>query len=123
MLRLTASQAAKFGIGGKRRQKYHAKPVTIDGVRFASKAEGARYGFLKHRLADGLIAELELQPSFALLVQGGKKVGVYKADFAYIDCATGERVIEDVKGMKTPVYRLKKKIVEAVHGITIREIS
>jgi hypothetical protein len=52
------------------------------------------------------------------------KVGRYTADFAYIDCQTGQRVIEDTKSTATATeaYRLRKKHVEAQYGITVREV-
>ena len=45
----------------------------------------------------------------------------YKADFRYIE--KGETVVEDVKGMRTPVYNLKRHLMKAVHGIEIRETT
>ncbi len=50
-----------------------------------------------------------------------QRIGFYKADFRYEVTATGERVIEDVKGVRTAVYRLKKKLVKALYGIEIIE--
>jgi hypothetical protein len=100
--------------------KYHNKKTVIDGITFDSKKEAARYVELKLLQQAGEIQDLLLQPSFELIVQGGKVVGRYFADFKY---RTGNKVIvEDVKGVKTDVYRLKKKIVEAVHHIQIVEV-
>lgn len=117
--------------------KYRAKPCVIDGIRFASQKEGRRFQELKLLEKAGEIRKLELQPEFPLqvpamhlfptmenaIVLAG--VGVYRADFAY-DLHLGggayARIIEDVKGVRTPVYRLKKKMVEKSYGITIREI-
>jgi hypothetical protein len=104
------------------RSKYRAIPTRVDGVRFASKAEASRFVELKLLEKAGKIQDLELQPSFQIEVNG-HRVCVYKADFAYRDGATWERVIEDVKGMRTPVYRLKKKLVEAQYGVTITEVT
>jgi Protein of unknown function (DUF1064) len=102
-----------------RRHKYGAKPVTIDGIRFASTKEGNRYAELILLNRGGHIRQLELQPEFEHLVDG-KLMFTYRADFAYFE---GEkRVVEDVKGFKTPVYRLKKKIIEHAYHIEIREI-
>jgi len=70
----------------------------------------------------GEINQLELQPKFPLLVKTGKAVGFYKADFRYFDLSKKEYVIEDSKGVRTAVYRLKKKIVEEVYGIKIVEV-
>ena len=119
------------GVPQKRRSKYGAVKVTIDGVTFASKAEGRRYLELLARHV--VIRNLELQPRFPLKGADGSIVGVYVADFRYQESkhrhwpdgefeAWTEDVVEDVKGVKTPVYRLKKKLFEAQYGITIREV-
>lgn len=104
--------------------KYHAVPITVDGIRFASTKEGTRYRELRLLARAGEIWELELQPVFPLQVPvpGGcaQWVGNYVADFSY---QTREgRVVEDVKGVKTPLYRWKKKHVEAQYGIRIIEL-
>lgn len=120
-----------------RGSKYHAQPTTVDGVRFASKKEARRYGELQVLVKIGEIEGLQLQPRFpcfvwrALTQQPGfivprVYIGDYVADFRYwrrvpsIDGPVGE-VIEDVKGVKTDLYRWKKKHVEAQYGITVRE--
>jgi len=101
--------------------KYSAIPTFIDGIRFASKAEARRYSELKILERAEKITHLELQPKFTCIVNG-TKVCTYIADFAYFTDKT--RVIEDVKGVKTPVYKLKKKLVEALcPGVTITEVS
>ena len=104
-----------------RRHKFNAKPQIVDGFRFASTAEANRYLELMILGKCGALDNLELQPRFQLVVNG-QKVGEYRADFAYRDRPGNALVVEDVKGMVTPVYRLKKKLVEAQYGITIREI-
>jgi hypothetical protein len=103
------------------KRKYNNVPTVVDGRRFDSKKEAARYGELKLLQAAGQIAELACQPPFQLVVNG-VKVGKYVADFVYLDCTTGELVYEDVKGVRTAVYKLKAKLVLALYGITIREI-
>ena len=65
------------------------------------------------------IADLKRQVPFRLEVNG-ELVCTYKADFTYIK--KGVLVVEDAKGCKTPVYRLKKKLMRAVHGIEISEV-
>jgi hypothetical protein len=110
-----------------RRSKFGAVKTVVDGFIFDSKAEATRYGHLMLRGLAGEIRNLELQPWFWL----PHAVGKYFADFRYEervpelwpgDDYPWRDVIEDVKGMKTPVYRLKKKLVEAQYGIEIREI-
>jgi hypothetical protein len=100
--------------------KYNNKRTEIDGITFDSKREARRYQELKMLQLTGDIQDLILQPSFDLIVQGGRVIGKYYADFKY---RQGNRVIvEDVKGVRTDVYRLKKRIVEAVHNIKITEV-
>jgi len=101
------------------RSKYRAIPVVIDGHRFASKAEGRRYTELRLLEQAGEIDNLELQPRFDLIV-AGIDVGTYVADFRYLSPAGV--VIEDVKGVRTPVYKLKKRLVRALHGVEIVEV-
>src|SRR5579859_5392531 len=100
--------------------KYHNKKTTIDNIRFDSAKEAKRYEQLKLLQAAGEIRNLELQPRYDLVVNR-QKIGFYKADFRYHDM-NGEKIIEDVKGVRTPVYRLKKKLVKAIYGIDIIEI-
>ncbi len=100
------------------KSKYRAKKCEIDGIKFDSLKEGRRYKNLKLLERAGEISELSLQPKFDLIVNG-KKCGFYKADFRYIE--NGKEVIEDVKGMKTPVYNLKKKLIKAIYDIDIFE--
>ena len=115
------------------RQKYGAKPKFIDGIRFASTKEAQRYSELKLLVLANEITHLELQPRFDLWaaapIKDGMRniifVGVYKADFKYRDQRnSGVTVIEDVKSSvtSTEAYRLRKRIAEACHGITIREV-
>lgn len=81
-----------------------------------SKSEAKRCDTLNALQKSGNITGLEQQPEFPVEING-KRVCTYKADFAYFvaDC----RIVEDVKGMLTPVYRLKKKLVEALHPGTV----
>lgn len=104
------------------RSKYRAKPTFVDGVRFASQAEARRYGHLKMLERAGTICDLKLQPRFPLLVNA-IKVCTYVADFSYrFAGVVGVPVVEDVKGVQTPVYKLKKKMLAAQHGIIITEV-
>ena len=139
---LTAGDVARMGrkgvrVGSKARSKYGAVKTTVDGVTFASKREAARYQELKMLEKAGQIEHLQLQPSFPLYVYRDKGAGIYIgaqaervfvgsyiADFRYWDRTTAPpgEVVEDVKGVRTDIYKLKKKIVEACHGITIREV-
>jgi hypothetical protein len=108
--------------------KYKAKPVTIDGHQFASGAEGARYRQLKLQERAGQITGLELQPVYVLapgvLVPGEtrKRPALrYVADFRYRD-SEGRVVVEDCKGMQTPVFRLKMHLL-ALQGIKVEIVK
>ena len=98
--------------------KYNAVKSVVDGIKFDSKKEARRYSQLKLMEKSGAISNLSMQPRFDLIVNG-EKCGFYKADFKYIE--NGKEVIEDVKGVLTPVYRLKKKLVKAIYNIDIFE--
>ncbi len=97
--------------------KYHSKKIIIDGIKFDSIREGKRYEELKILEKAGLIKDIELQKEF-ILQPSFKKNGktyrkiTYKADFYYYDNHLKRYVVEDVKGMKTEVYKLKKKLFE-----------
>jgi len=107
--------------------KYGNVKTVVDNITFASKKEAKRYGELKLMLKAGEIGELELQPQYRLYVNG-VLICRYIADFVYIDNAASSkaqdfvRVVEDVKGMKTAAYRLKKKLMKAIYGIEVQEI-
>jgi hypothetical protein len=113
-----------------KKHKYRAKPKIVDGIRFASTAEARRYQELKHLQAAGEIKDLELQPVYPLMAPGRGAGGPYErvhlgnyiADFRYRRGRTGILVVEDVKGVKTPLYRWKKKHVEAQYDIQIQEV-
>lgn len=100
--------------------KYGNIKTIVDGIKFDSKREAAHYGELKLRQRAGEIFELELQPKYPLIVNG-VKVATYIADFRYKE--NGATVVVDVKGMKTPVYNLKKRLMKATLGIDIVEVK
>ena len=99
--------------------KYRAQPITIDGHRFPSLKEGARYRELLLLVRAGEISDLVLQPEFKFVLDG-KKMFTYFSDFGYTE-KDGTKVVEDTKGYKTDVYKIKKKIIEHVYGIKIKE--
>ncbi len=95
--------------------KYRAKKTIIDGIKFDSKREADRYCELKLLEKAKEIRNLELQPRFLLQDKFKDKMGTthrkieYVADFMYID-KDDKKIVEDVKGMMTDVYKLKKKL-------------
>lgn len=102
--------------------KYHNVKTELDGYKFDSLAERARYEELKLMLKGGAIAGLAVHFAFPLHVDK-KLVAKYVADFFYHDIAKDCKVIEDVKGVRTAVYRLKKKMVKSQYGIDITEVE
>ncbi len=101
--------------------KYSAKRTTLDGITFDSKKEARRYTELKVLEHVRSIENLQLQPGFPVNING-HHICDYRADFMYWCNTTRIVVVEDVKGMRTPVYKLKKKMVEALYGFTITEV-
>lgn len=99
--------------------KYHAKKTAFDGINFASKKEASRYFELKILEKAKLISNLELQVPFPIVVNK-LKICTYVADFVYLN-QNGVKVVEDAKGVRTPLYKLKKKLVKAVYDIEIYE--
>ena len=105
-----------------RRNKYGSKKTVIDGITFDSKKEAARWLELKALEASGAITKLERQLSFPFVLNG-KKICTYRCDFAYFDQKTKARVYEDVKGYRTDIYRLKKKMLHAFFPLVeLREV-
>lgn len=121
------------------RNKYHAKKCVVDGITFDSQKEANRYRELRLLERAGKIKDLELQVAFLLLpAQYGIEDGKYKclerelkyiADFVYQESREGPdgttkwvKVVEDAKGVKTEVYKIKRKLLLKFFGLRIREV-
>lgn len=132
------------GVATKKRSKYGAEKITVNGRAFDSKREAARYRDLDLRMKAGDIRRLRCQPRYALcplIIEHGdvrdlnsgansprrSPVAEYIADFEYEESDRGHGgirwrlVIEDVKGAKTDVYKLKKRWFEAQYSVRIKE--
>ena len=96
--------------------KYLNKKVVVNGEKFDSKKEKMRFDELLLMEQAGEITDLKLQHDFTLqeafTTTDGERVRAirYRADFTYYDSA-GNWIIEDAKGMKTDIYKLKKKMM------------
>lgn len=107
--------------------KYHNKKIIYNGITFDSIKEKNRYIELKLLERAGLIKdfklqyEFELQPAFILNKKKIRKIS-YIADFYYFDTKLNDYVIEDTKGMRTDVYKIKKKMFEFRYKREIYEI-
>ena len=90
--------------------KYGAIQTVYDGIRFDSKLEARRWRELSYLQSIGQISGLERQIKFPLFV-GDVKIGDYVADFRYY--MAGGFVIEDAKGVLTPLCKWKLKHMAA----------
>lgn len=110
--------------------KYGARTVKdqTTGEIFDSKVEHRRWCELRLLERAGRITGLERQVKYVLIPTQRDKSGKviekecsYYADFVYFDCALGEKVVEDAKGVRTDAYKIKKKLMLKEHGIRIKE--
>lgn len=103
--------------------KYGNKTTIVDGILFASLKEARRYQELVLEQRAGIISDLKTQVAFELIPkQDGERAVKYIADFVYVDKETGRQVVEDTKGYRTDVFKIKRKLMLYVHGIRIKEI-
>lgn len=107
--------------------KYRNRKTVIDGITFDSIREAKRYSELKLLERGGKIKKLVLQPEFILQVGFVDNMEIkhqpikYRADFMYKE--GGVTIVEDVKGMRTEVYKLKKKLfLYAYQDYVFREL-
>lgn len=101
--------------------KYRNVKEKVNGITFASKKEARRYKELVLMEKAKAIQDLQLQITFPLIKKSkyGREIK-YIADFVYYE--EGRLVVEDTKGYRTPVYKLKKRLMAELYGIVIREI-
>lgn len=125
--------------------KYHNQKVSLDGYKFDSEKEAARYCQLKLLLRAGKISNLQLQKEYELIPAQYVKVPTnefytrgerkgerktksvcvekavkYFADFVYTE--NGKTVVEDTKGVRTDTYKIKRKLMLYRYGIKIKEL-
>ena len=122
------------------KSKYKAVKTEVDGITFDSKKEAKRYSELKILEKAGHITHLELQPVYSIDING-RHICNYLGDFRYFTVRDPNRgtfknekgelqtatmtqdpegqVLEDCKGFRTDIYKLKKKLVEALYPGTI----
>lgn len=103
--------------------KYHAKQTVVDGIKFPSKKEAARYGELKLRERAGEIRSLRVHSPRYSFKHNGVIICDYVPDFVYDELENGawKPVVEDVKGVLTPVYRIKRNLMLAFYGVVVKE--
>lgn len=117
----TAEEYKEFLASGKKpeaekKAKYGNKKTEVDEMAFDSEKEARRWGELKMMFKAKLISKPIRQYSFTL-----SDNIEYVADFVYFDYSTKEFVVEDVKGFRTEIYKIKKKLMLSNNGIEIKE--
>ena len=111
-----------------KRAKYNAQGRYVGDLWCASEAEAIRYEQLVDMVSRGLVSKLETQVSFIITV-ANVRIGVYRADFRYrwhgpeVADPRGILIVEEVKGLETPEWKLKCKLVEALYGFKISVIK
>lgn len=106
----------RWPVPGKGGSKFKAEVVERNGIKFPSKSEADRWDQLCFAVQAGAITELKRQVSFELEVNG-MLITTYRADYSYI--RNGEYIVEDRKGVVTPEFKLKYKLMKACLGITV----
>ena len=108
--------------------KYNAQKTTVDGISYDSRKEAQRAQELRLMLRAGVISNLREQVPYELIPAQKNEYGkvieravVYKADFVYDD-EKGKTVVEDVKGVRTKEFIIKRKLMLYEYGIRIREV-
>ncbi len=127
-VRLDNRQLKKLGIDiPASENKYKAQKITVDRKTYASLKEANRHCELMVLEKAGIISDLREQVPFELIPQQYDDNGKvcehackYIADFVYKE--NGITVVEDAKGLKTEVYKIKRKLMLLRYGISIREI-
>ena len=91
------------------------------GLKFDSRWDAERWGQLKAMERAGVVTQLERQVKYELTIND-VKICDYIADFRYLleeENGLSKLVVEDAKGILTPEFKLKKKMMKAIHGIDI----
>ena len=105
MQHMTAQEYRQMLAQQQTPRKYRNIKTEVDGITFDSKAEADRYCELKMLQAAGKVDGFGIQPSF-VLADGVR----YRPDF--IVCAGGHVWVEDVKGVETQAFNLKRRLWE-----------
>ncbi len=108
--------------------KYRNKKVTVDGILFDSKKEAGVYLDLKEMISRKEIKSFDRQVVYELIPRQDDETGkcieravTYRADFV-VTYPDGEVVVIDAKGMREPLYKVKRKLMLKIHGIRIKEV-
>lgn len=121
MYNFRSNQFGKYNVS-------HPSERTRDGILFASKAEMRRYQELRLLEKAGKIKDLICQPKFELvpaftLLKKQYHAMYYYGDFQYYDCEKKKKIVEDVKGVETDVFKMKEKLMAYRHHIEIHKVK
>lgn len=113
----------------KKGSKYGNRKISFNGMVFDSRKEFNRYGELMLLQRAGRIKDLQRQVPYVIIPpqKDGRGRVIFRetkyiADFVYFDRDRNRWVVEDVKGVKTEVYRIKKKLMFLQHGLLVEEV-
>ncbi|WP_395451167.1 DUF1064 domain-containing protein [Aminobacter sp. UC22_36] len=120
--RMTAAEFRREKAKPKR-NKFGAKRTVLDGQTFDSKAESDYYAVLKLREKAGEVSGVEMQRPFALIGPDGLLIATYRCDFAFWDHVEDRFRVIDVKGVETPVFKLKQKLMKSLLGINVEVVA
>ena len=108
------------------RGKYGAAKIDTTDGRFDSGLEYKRWLYLKQMQAEGRITGLVRQVPYILIPkqydENGKLIFrelKYISDFEYTDVSTGEKIVEDTKGIILPIFKVKQKLMYYIFGIKV----
>ena len=120
---MTTDLPAPKLIPRKGKSKFRNIRVEYDGIKFDSKRECAYYQELKLLEAAGDISQLRVHPKDFNITINNKRICRYEPDFIFYDNKQGRFRIQDVKGVVTALFKLKKKLVEATYDIEVEIIK
>lgn len=120
-LNLTKEQARAI-LSKPKRSKYGNTKCEYKGIKFDSKRECDYYIELERRELAGEVTGIELQRPFALLGTNGMLMATYKADFCFWDNVADRFRCVDVKGVETKDFKIKKKMMLGLLGITVEVV-
>lgn len=93
-------------------RKFKNHLVVLDHLTFDSLREARKYSQRCFLAAQRIITDLNIHPSFELIVDG-HKICRYESDFSYT--YNGQQIVEDIKGFETPAFKLKAKLFRALY--------
>lgn len=105
----------------KGENKYHAKITVVDNIKFRSKLEAKRWAELRFMERAGLIHDLKHHTRYPFFIDS-VYIAFYESDFEYVEKKTGDKIVEDTKGYATDVYKIKRRLMQAIYGIEVKEI-